>query len=108
MAKYLDLNRTKEHLRVDSWFTDDDNYISGLMDAAELAVARKIDNPLVYLEDENGDIPQPLIQAMMLLVGTWYNFRESVNTASTTPVEHAFDLLCDLYHNYNYNRKHIN
>lgn len=108
MSNYLTLENVKNHIRVDSEFTDEDNYITGLMDAAELAVARKIDCPLVYLEDENKQLPQPLIQAMLLLVGTWYNFRESVNTASTSPVDHALDMLCDLYHEYNFNGKHIN
>lgn len=108
MANYLTLEETKQHIRVDAEFTDEDTYIEGLMEAAELAVARKIDCPLVYLEDENGALPRPLTQAMLLLVGTWYNFRESVNTASTTPVDHALDMLCDLYHEYDYNGKHIN
>ena len=48
---YVNLETAKKHLNLDDSFTDDDSYISLLMKAAEDAVSKHIDKPLVELED---------------------------------------------------------
>ena len=63
MARYLTLASTKKHLIVDDSFTDDDTYITSLMNVAEAVVERDIDQPLVTLEDGAGNLPAPITQA---------------------------------------------
>lgn len=97
---YLTLAECKKHLNIDSSFTDDDTYITSLATAAEEAVKMYIDYPLTQLEDSAGKLPQSLIHAMLLLIGNWYTFRESVSTLSTSAIPQAFEFLCSLHHDY--------
>lgn len=101
MARYLTLASTKKHLIVDDSFTDDDTYISGLMDVAEAVVERDIDQPLVTLEDGAGNLPAPITQAMLLVVGNLYANREPVAIgASAVNVPYTFEYLKGLYKNH--------
>lgn len=101
---YLVLADIKKHLNVDTSFTDDDTYISALGTAAEEAVEKYIDYPLSQLEDSTKKLPQSVIQAMYLLIGTWYNTRESVSNTNTSVVPHAFEFLCSLHQDYKINK----
>lgn len=98
---YIQLEEIKKHLNIDSAFEDDDNYLLALENVAEDVVAKTIDNDLHNLEDENHHLPAAITHAMLLFIGTQYAFRESVTSASSNPLPHSFDLLADLYHNYN-------
>lgn len=100
MADYLCLEKVKKHLNLDENFDADDFYLMALMDAAEEVVSRYIDQPLSLLEDDEKHIPQPLVFAALLWIGTMYAVRESVSSANMTPVPHAFEMLCQLYKNY--------
>ena len=101
---YLNLSDVKSHLNIDSSFTDDDNYIQLLMAAAEEIVSRQIDQPLSMLEDNNHNIPTPLICAMYLWIGSAYAIRESVSSVNMTVVPNGFEMLCNLYTNYSYDK----
>ena len=98
---YLQLYQLKKHLNIDEQFHDDDEYIMDLARVAENAVQKHIDINLSDLEDENGQLPMPLIQAMLLMVGTFYAKRESIAFASSCEVPLAYDYLLSLYKNYN-------
>ena len=97
---YLTISEIKKHCNIDALFTDDDNYLTALGNAAEQVVCRYIDQPLSLLEDDNHKIPEPLKYAMLLWIGTIYAIRESVSNANFAPVPHSFEMLCDLYKNY--------
>ena len=99
MAAYVSTEILKKHLNIDSDFTDDDEYIALLETAAEEAVSKYIDYPLANLENSEHAIPQAVCHAIMLLVGTWYNTRESVGNGLAI-VPNAFELLCDLFRDY--------
>jgi len=105
---YLTLAEIKKHLNIDSFFTDDDDYLSALGDAAEEVVCRYIDQPLSLLEDEQHKIPKPLTFAMLLWIGTTYAVRESVSSVNMTMVPHSFEMLCDLYRNYSFEKSNYN
>ena len=99
--RYLNLEILKKHLNIDSNFDDDDFYLNALYDAAEDVVSKKLDRPLSDLENEDGMIPAAVCQAMLLWIGTMYAFRESVSSTNLVSVPHAFDMLIDVYKNYN-------
>lgn len=101
MARYLTLASTKKHLIVDDSFTDYDTYITSLMNVAEAVVERDIDQPLVTLEDGAGNLPAPITQAMLLVVGNLYANREPVAIgASAVNVPYTFEYLKGLYKNH--------
>jgi uncharacterized phage protein (predicted DNA packaging) len=75
MGIYVTLEQAKDHLRVD--FDDDDNYISDLIDVAEASVANEIGSALASNEVA-GELPKPLYQGILLMVGHLYNSREPV------------------------------
>lgn len=105
---YLQLYQVKKHLNIDDDFRDDDEYLMSLAEVAEKVVERNIDTSLTQLEDGDGFIPSPLIQAMLLLVGNFYANRESVAFASCSEVPVSYKYLIDLYRNYrgeNLNKK---
>lgn len=98
---YLQLYQIKKHLNIDEDFHSDDEYLVELAQAAQNVVEVHLDRPLDSLENEEGYIPSSLIQAMLLLVGTWYANRESVSFAGTYVLPHSYDYIIALYKNYN-------
>lgn len=97
---YLQLYQVKKHLNIDEDFRDDDEYLMQLAEVAEKVVERNIDTSLKLLEDGDGDIPSPLMHAMLLLIGNFYANRESVAFANSTNVPYSYQYLIDLYRNY--------
>lgn len=97
---YIELYQVKKHLNIDDDFRDDDEYLMSLVEVAEKVVEKNIDTPLTRLEDGEGYLPAPLIQAMLLLVGNFYANRESVAFANATNVPYSYQYLIDLYRNY--------
>lgn len=98
---YLTLNQIKKHLNIDSTFTADDTYLMNLASVAENTVQKHIDNELSELEDDYGQLPMPLLQAMLLMIGTLYAKRESIAFASAVEVPLSYEYLLSLYKNYN-------
>lgn len=98
---YLQLYQIKKHLNINEDWHDDDEYLVDLSRVAENVVQKHIDVELSELEDGDGNLPSPLYQAMLLLVGNFYANRESVAFASAQVLPHAYDYLIALYKNYN-------
>ena len=96
---YITLKQAKAHLLVEH--NEDDLYISDLITVAEDVVRRDLNiNSLCEIADENGMLPAGVIQAMLLLIGTMYNNRESISYAIPHIIPHAYNYLLDLYRNY--------
>lgn len=97
---YITLEEAKKHCNIEEGYTDDDAYIGSLIDVAEKVVSEDICVELEMLEDSNGDIPAPLKQAALLLIGHYYNFREAVAFGVTMQVPLGYKHLTMLYRNY--------
>lgn len=98
---HLTLKLIKEHLNLDNDFTMDDAYLSNLGDVVETVVERHIDDSFAYLANANGGkLPAPLIQAMLLLLGTYYANREHIAFNANYEVGNSYTFLIDLYRNY--------
>lgn len=98
---HLTLKLIKEHLNLDNDFTLDDAYLSNLGDVVEQVVEKHIDDSFVYLANANGGhLPTPLIQAMLLLLGTYYANREHIAFNANYEVGNSYTFLIDLYRNY--------
>lgn len=106
---FLTIDQIKKHLNIDSYFHDDDQYLTDLGSVAELSVEKHIDYPLSAIAEKNeGELPTPIIQAMLLLIGTLYLNRESVSFGTAVPVPHTYDYLIALYQNYDHISKFDN
>lgn len=91
---------------MDESFHDDDSYLEALGDVVEEVTEKHIDVSLKKLTaDNNGKIPTPLKQAMLLLIGNFYANRESVAFASSAEIPLSYSYLLSLYQNYGGNDK---
>lgn len=98
---YVDLQLAKRHLNIEEEFTEDDKYISGLIDAAEAVVSKDICVELNTLVDEESkEIPAPLRQCILLMVGQFYANREPVAFAQSREIPLSYSYLVSLYRNY--------
>lgn len=93
---YITLEEAKKHLNINDDFTDDDEYILSLINVAENVVQKHIDRELSEFEE----LPTPLKQAMLLLIGNYYANRESVAFSSVTALPHAYEYIIALFKNY--------
>lgn len=96
--KYLELSRIKEHLNIDKDFTDDDLYLESLGDVSEQIVEQHIDRKLDDFDDSN--VPAPILHACLLLVGNFYNNRESVTNIKQNELPLGYRYLLATYKNY--------
>jgi hypothetical protein len=98
---YMTLNEAKAQLNVDLDFTEDDHYITSLIDVVEVAVENHIHDTLANLEDEDGNIPTPLVHGMKILVSHFYESREPVAIGvSVTKIPYSFEYLFHPYINH--------
>lgn len=98
---YIPLDLAKKHLNIDADYTDDDQYILGLIDVAEETVRVHTNEDLAVLMEKNGGcIPTPLLQAALLQIGNLYQNREIMGTKNMA-LPYNYEYLIDLYKNYN-------
>lgn len=97
----IDLERIKKHLNIDSGYTDDDEYITYLETVAEQIVEKHIDTTLEDLIAENGEVPTPLLQCMLLIIGNLYDNRESVAYSNVIEVPNTLSYILSMYRDYN-------
>lgn len=97
---FLRLSEIKKHLNIDTTFVEDDNYLLELANVCENIVQKHIDHNLSDLK-EDGQLPSPLIHAMLLMVASFYAKRESIAFAATSEVPLSYEYLLSLYKDYN-------
>lgn len=93
---YVTLAQAKKHLNIDESFTDDDAYISTLIEVAVDSAEKHVD---IEFKKEFGEdsLPTPIYQAILLHIGTLYANRESVAEKAMSKVEHTYEYLLSLY-----------
>lgn len=97
---YITLTEAKKHLNIDADWTEDDTYITALIDMVETIVENHIHDTLSELEDESNNLPLPLVHAMKLLIGNFYENREPVAVGvSVATLPYSFEYLLDSYVN---------
>jgi uncharacterized phage protein (predicted DNA packaging) len=97
----LDLEAVKQHLNIDRDFNIDDEYLNHLIKVAEEVIEKHIDNKLQYIAENNGgELPSPLLQAMLLFIGNMYANRESTVLTSVTELPYSYNYLLQLYQAY--------
>lgn len=96
----IPLELAKKHLNLDEDYVEDDEYILGLVGAAKGAVEMALNASLDRLAEENGgEVPMAIIQAILLMVGNWYQNRE-ITGSKTAALPYNFEYLINLYRHY--------
>lgn len=95
---YITLAELKQHLKVE--VSADDTYLTTLIGVAETAIGNELGKPLSWYEDDDGNIPTPLMQAIMIQAGDLYNNRESVAFAAPSEVPRTLEYLLNPYKKY--------
>lgn len=93
----VDISLLKQHVRADD-FSDDDQYLAHLLEAAEqyvCATTNRTSDELVELGD--GKLPVMLQQAVLLAAGHWYNQREAVSGVQMAEVPYTLQALIKPY-----------
>lgn len=99
--KYLTVPLLKKHLNIDEYFKGDDELIAQLGEVAEQMVDQHLnDNIDAIVQDNNGKLPMPIKQAMMLLVGNLYQNREGIAFATASEIPHSYEYLLYPYKTY--------
>lgn len=102
MNCYIDLDKIKTHLNIDLDYMDEDEYLLRLADVAVRSIERHIDHDITdFVED--GELDAPLEQAALLLIGNYYQNRESVTYGQVMQVPHGYDYLLHSYIDYSGN-----
>lgn len=96
---YIELEKVKSHLNIDASFKDDDDYLSGLIEVAEDAISKHLDQNLEEVMVD-GKLPSAILHSILLMVGNLYANREPVAYTSVTKVPFTLDYLLGLYKHY--------
>lgn len=98
---YVDLDTAKKHLNIEPEYTEDDEYILGLIAVAEDSVRVHVNEDLSLIAEKNGGcLPAPLFQAMLLMIGSLYQNREQTGT-KVQKLPYNYQYLIELYKNWN-------
>lgn len=93
----VDLALLKKHVRADD-FSDDDEYLTHLLTAAEQHVCRATNRSTEeLLQMGDGIFPAELQQAVLLIAGHWYNQREAVSSVQMAEVPYTLQALIKPY-----------
>ena len=95
---YITLDEAKAHCRVD--ITDDDSYLTDLIAVCEQTIANEIGETTIDEVASGGVIPSPLKQAILLMIGHFYNMREPVITGTPVKVPYTLEFLIAPYKNW--------
>lgn len=97
---HIELEDIKKHLNLDEDYTDDDSYLVYLESVAEQLVEKHIDKPLEDMIAEEGEVPKPLLQAMLLMIGNFYDNRESISYGNAIEVPNTLQYILSMYRDY--------
>lgn len=96
MTTYLTLADIKKHLNIDAAFTDDDTYLESLEAVAIGIIERDID----YKFSEMQTLPDALKHGLLLLIGNFYDNRESTTHTTINVMPQSLEWICDLFRDY--------
>jgi hypothetical protein len=91
--QFLTLADIKAQVRIESSFTDDDQYLTMLGKAAERKVFKDTQRTYDEIVALEGEWPMDLTLAALLLTSHWYEHREPVTNQSMSVVPYAYDAL---------------
>lgn len=95
--KWLTLSIIKAQLRIEPDFHDEDVILESYGEAAEDTLQNFISRPYQDIVESFGNVPQPLVQASLMLVDVSYQHRSPISVTNISMVPYTFDLLVKPY-----------
>lgn len=92
----VDIALLKQHVRADD-FSDDDIYLTHLLEAAETYVCSATNRTSDELLQDDGKLPATIQQAVLMIAGHWYNQREAVSGVQMAEVPYTLQALIKPY-----------
>lgn len=92
---YTTLAELKKHLNIETTFTEDDTYLTTLIDVAEMSIADYCNGGLTDVDP----IPVTVKQAALLLAAQLYTTRTVVSFAQGYEIPYSFKFLLNPYKN---------
>lgn len=94
----VSIDQIKEHLNIESDFTDDDVYLTGLTEVAEESIIEYLNLPTGYTGyTSSADTPLGVQQAIKLFVAHLYINRQMVSFAQGVEIPYTFTFLLSRY-----------
>lgn len=87
--QFLTLTDIKDQVRLESSFTDEDNYLMMLGRAAERRLFKDIQRTYDEVVEMEGEWPMDLTLAALMLVASWYQHREPETNQSMAVVPYS-------------------
>lgn len=96
--KFLTLDQIRNQLHLDPEPCSQTEYVKNLGFAAERKVLKYINRTYDEVVEAEGEWPEELTQAALMLVSEWYTYREPVERASMSVIPYGnFDFLVKEY-----------
>ena len=93
--KFLTIDYIKQQLRID--WSEEDTLLDEYGKAAEDTLLNLLNRSYHDMLESYGEVPAPLVQAAMMLVGESYQHREPSSAQNLSSVPYSFDLLIKPY-----------
>lgn len=90
--KWLTLKEIKQQCRIEPDYTDEDDVLTGYGDSAEETVLNLCQRTYDDFIENYGKIPQPIVEASLMLVTLSYEHRTPVTQYQMYAVGYAFDM----------------
>lgn len=97
----IELSTIKKHLNIDAEYTADDEYLQHLEGVAVKLVEKHIDRTFEDIIAKEGEIPLPLLHAILLFIGNMYDNRESIAYNQVVEIPNSLTYILSLYRDYN-------
>lgn len=91
--QFLSLDDIKQQARIEPDFTDEDTYLTLLGKAAERKLLKDIQRTYAEVVEMEGEWPDDLTMAALLLTSHWYKHREPVENMSISVVPYTYEAL---------------
>lgn len=91
--QFLTLDDIKQQARIEPDFTDEDTYLTLLGKAAERKLLKDIQRTYEEVVEMEGEWPDDLTMAALLLTSHWYKHREPVENMSISVVPYTYEAL---------------
>ena len=98
--EYVTSAELAKQCNIDNVTVDEENYLTRLVLTATVTVENKIQQTLLGLEDTDGNIPEPLRQAILLIAANLYANREPVAYGVPQRIPYTLDYLVSPYIQY--------
>ena len=97
MLRWLDLQKIKAQLRIESTFTDEDTLLEMYGESAEEVLLNHLNRTYEDIIATYGSVPVPIIHASLMLVDVSYQHRNPVSLQNMSIVPYTFDILLKPY-----------